>query len=110
MIWTEDRITTYIDDESNKVLDVDITNLWEKGNFPSTFDNPWKYSNNTNAPFDKEFYIVMNVAVGGTSGYFPDGVAGKPWNNLSPHATTDFWNTRGAWLPSYDFKNNRVDL
>lgn len=110
LIWTEDSIKTYIDDEANTVLNVDITNLWEKGNFPSNMDNPWKHSNNSNAPFDKEFYIIMNVAVGGTSGYFPDGVGGKTWTNKSPTATTDFWNSRGAWMPSYDFKSDKVDL
>ena len=26
-----------------------------------------------NAPFDQNFYLILNVAVGGTNGYFPDG-------------------------------------
>ena len=25
------------------------------------------------------FYLILNVAVGGTSGWFPDGFGGKPW-------------------------------
>ena len=25
------------------------------------------------------FYLVMNVAVGGTNGWFPDGAGDKPW-------------------------------
>jgi len=30
------------------------------------------------APFDQEFYIIMNLAVGGTGGYFPDSGVNKP--------------------------------
>lgn len=26
-----------------------------------------------------EFYLIMNVAVGGTSGWFPEGQGNKPW-------------------------------
>jgi hypothetical protein len=33
--------------------------------------NPWGLSPNPNAPFDQSFYLILNVAVGGTSGYFP---------------------------------------
>jgi hypothetical protein len=34
-----------------------------------------------------QFYIVLNVAVGGVNNYFPDGAenpGGKPWSNTSP--------------------------
>jgi len=34
--------------------------------------NPWENENNA-APFNQEFYLILNVAVGGTNGYFPDG-------------------------------------
>jgi hypothetical protein len=39
------------------------------------------------APFDRDFYLIMNIAVGGTNGFFPDGVSNptnKPWLNSSP--------------------------
>jgi len=26
-----------------------------------------------------EFYLILDVAVGATNGWFPDGVGGKPW-------------------------------
>lgn len=46
--------------------------------------NPWANATGTGndlnaAPFDKPFYLIMNVAVGGTNGWFPDGVGDKPW-------------------------------
>ena len=25
------------------------------------------------------FYLILDVAVGGTNGWFPDGADGKPW-------------------------------
>lgn len=56
--------------------------MWKLGNFPSKFKNIWENRKN-NAPFDSEFYLIMNLAVGGVAGYFPDGVDGKPWNNNS---------------------------
>lgn len=34
-----------------------------------------------------QFYIILNLAVGGTNGFFPDGASnpgGKPWSNQSP--------------------------
>jgi hypothetical protein len=73
MVWTEDRLFTYIDDESNIVLDVNMSDasFWEKGGWTNR-DNPWK-GRGKNAPFDKEFYLIFNVAVGGTNSYFPDG-------------------------------------
>jgi hypothetical protein len=35
-------------------------------------DNPWADSKSTtgNAPFDQSFYLILNVAVGGTNGWF----------------------------------------
>lgn len=35
--------------------------------------NPWSGADPA-APYDQKFYVVMNVAVGGVSGFFPDGV------------------------------------
>lgn len=34
-----------------------------------------------------QFYLIINLAVGGTNGFFPDGVYNpnpKPWSNNSP--------------------------
>ena len=102
LVWTEDRIFTYIDDESNVVLDVDTSSqdFWTKGGF--TGFNAWEGAGK-NAPFDQEFYLILNVAVGGTSNYFPDGQCGKTWSNKSTQAAYDFWNTKDAWYPSWNY-------
>lgn len=73
---------TYVDDDTNRVLTVDFgkgtdeEGFWEKGHFEKMYpgvENPWKGAD-VSAPYDQKFYIVMNVAVGGVSGFFPDGV------------------------------------
>jgi len=43
----------------------------------------------------------MNVAIGGTGAYFPDGMGGKPWTNADGHAVNSFWNGRNQWLPTW---------
>ena len=70
--------------------------------------DPWStaYGGTAAAPFDQrgctppfflsttepgwmctlEFYLVIDLAVGGTSGWFPDGVGGKPWYDGSASA------------------------
>jgi hypothetical protein len=32
------------------------------------------------------FYLIINVAVGGQNGYFPDNLGNKPWNDGSTTA------------------------
>lgn len=83
--------------------------LYERGNFAekaendTLLDNPWAMSNSTagNAPFDQEFYLILNVAVGGTNGFFPDNVGRKPWVNGAKNARWAFWEAKDRWLPSW---------
>jgi len=69
-------------------LYVDHSNIsyWERSGLKGRA-NPWQYSKNKNAPFDRNFYLILNVAVGGTIGYFRDGVANKPWKDNSSRAS-----------------------
>mmetsp|Transcript_19459 Transcript_19459/g.19470 ORF Transcript_19459/g.19470 Transcript_19459/m.19470 type:complete len:314 (+) Transcript_19459:119-1060(+) len=103
LYWSKDRLYTYFDTPSNIVLDVDMTKIsfWQRGNFPTNFNNPWAGAG-LNAPFDQEFYFTLNVACGGTSGYFPDGVGNKPWSDTDQHSVDSFWNNRGAWQPTWN--------
>jgi hypothetical protein len=32
--------------------------------------DPWSQTGRPNTPFDQPFYLILNVAVGGTGGYF----------------------------------------
>ncbi|XP_066995772.1 beta-1,3-glucan-binding protein [Anabrus simplex] len=65
--------------------------------------NIWK-DGEPMAPFDREFFIILNVAVGGT--FFSDGNRylpyGKPWNWSSPHPMKDFWDAKDKWYPTWE--------
>lgn len=58
--------------------------FYEMSNLPSQgIPNPWAGGSKM-APFDQEFFIILNVAVGGTNGFFSDymdNLGGKPWVN-----------------------------
>jgi beta-glucanase (GH16 family) len=103
MLWNEQGITSYIDDESNTVLHVPFSgkSLWDRSGLEAAgWNNPWE-GRPRHAPFDQEFFLLMNVAVGGTGSYFPDGLGGKPWSNKDEHAVNAFWNARHAWMNTW---------
>ncbi len=99
LYWNATRLVTYVD--NTVVLDVDMssTTFWERGGWSGLF-NPWN-GMGPSAPFDQKFYIVMNLAVGGTNGYFPDGQGGKVWSDGDPHASNSFWNAVNQWYPTW---------
>lgn len=80
--WNEDQIYFYLKSRIYQTLFVGFSkrgDLWKLGNFAQTsenstlLENPWSTSNSTsgNAPFDQNFYLILNVAVGGKNGWFP---------------------------------------
>ncbi|KAJ8935957.1 hypothetical protein NQ318_015792 [Aromia moschata] len=103
--WTPDLIKFSIDDVVIGTVTPPEGGFWELGELdPTGLENPWK-SGSKMAPFDEEFYIILNLAVGGVN-YFPDdainGNGAKPWINSSPKAATDFWEGREQWLPTWN--------
>lgn len=106
--WSEKYIFTYIDTRLLQVMYATFNKpLWDKGNFPivdsngTALTNPWA-GGGFNTPFDQDFYLILNVAVGGTNGWFQDGKSGKPWLDSSPTARLDFWNAREQWQPTWE--------
>ncbi|KAJ6477614.1 concanavalin A-like lectin/glucanase domain-containing protein [Mycena sanguinolenta] len=76
--------------------------FWKRGEFPTTvkdarsgqtivLQDPWLGGTRA-TPFDQDFYLIMNVAVGGTNGWFPDGQGNKPWLNQARNPMQDFIN------------------
>ncbi|CAG1987851.1 unnamed protein product [Fusarium graminearum] len=106
--WSEKYLFTYV---NTRLLQVTYTNfkkpMYQRGGFPDVdqngtrLDDPWAAANDVNAPFDQEFYLIINLAVGGTNGWFQDGKSGKPWYDASPTAKNDFWDARDQWYPTW---------
>ncbi|CAH2992139.1 unnamed protein product [Chilo suppressalis] len=107
--WTPNFIRFAIDNVELGRVTPPNGGFWEFGGFNRhNVENPWRFGSRM-APFDQKFYLIMNLAVGGTNGFFPDGVSNpspKPWWNGSPTASTDFWNARNNWLPTWNLNVN----
>ncbi|KAF9524937.1 concanavalin A-like lectin/glucanase domain-containing protein [Crepidotus variabilis] len=116
--WDERVLRVYVDKRSQRMLEVDLgpkdlwgkgkkKTMWELGGFPRiarngsaevVVENPYKprtledgtTAGTAMAPFDQKFYVLIDLAVGGTSGWFPDGVGGKMWYDGSLTAMRDF--------------------
>lgn len=106
--WSKKYLYTYINSRLMQVLYVPFEKpLWERGSFwkkkdenGTAFANPW--GNSTNAPFDQFFFLIINLGVGGTNGWFEDRQGGKPWFDDSPAAKRDFWSARDKWYPTWE--------
>ena len=89
MEWTPEFLRIYVDSRLTYSLYLKFDEpFFKRGDFPPIVQNdtdfistpnPWKDGTKNVAPFDQPFYLIMNVAVGGTNGWFPDGVGDKPW-------------------------------
>jgi beta-glucanase (GH16 family) len=106
--WSQKYLFTWIDNILDQVLYTNFNEgLWQRGGFPAFDSNGthltdvWSQSGHSSAPFDQEFYLILNVAVGGTNGWFEDGKSGKPWVDSSTSAKLDFWNARNTWYPTW---------
>jgi hypothetical protein len=99
--WTPTGIRFLID--GNLVGDVQAgQGFWQRGGFTGT--NPWAGAS-IMAPFDQEFFIIINNAVGGVNFFvdvFRNEGAPKPWHNDSPTAMRDFWTGRSGWEPTWN--------
>ena len=117
--WSPSFIRTYVDSRLQATLTIDITgkgghDFFDRGHYPATarnnsetadvVENIWQQQGGTTAaPFDKPFYLILDLAVGGTSGWFPDGVGNKPWFDTSgdQRALWDFANAQKNWSATW---------
>ncbi|KAF5667450.1 beta-1,3-glucan binding protein [Fusarium heterosporum] len=108
--WSEKYLFTWLDGRLRQVQFFDFTknkNLWTYGEFAGESINgsipvdPWSSTGRKNSPFDESFYLILNVAVGGTNGWFPDAIGGKPWADSSETPMSDFWKANDIWLPTW---------
>lgn len=83
MEWSESYLYTWVDNPLQQVMYIEFkknTGMWKAGYFQgetvnsSLLVDPWSQTGRPNTPFDQPFFLVLDVAVGGTNGYFADGV------------------------------------
>ncbi|XP_050415452.1 beta-1,3-glucan-binding protein [Patella vulgata] len=102
MDWSPDHIIISVDDDVIlKMTVADGTTLWNQYKFQGT--NPWAHGNKI-APFDQQFHMILNVAIGGTYGMFNDKTHyayPKPWHNTDKDPLKNFWEGRHNWLPTW---------
>ncbi|KAA1477054.1 glycoside hydrolase family 16 protein [Dentipellis sp. KUC8613] len=108
--WTADFMKAYVDSRLTAMVDLRVgKGFWTRGKFPPTavngsaevvVQNPYS-GQGPSAPFDQNFYLILDVAVGGTSGWFPDKVGGKMWYDGSNTAMSDFANAQSTWAPTW---------
>ncbi|CAN0317576.1 unnamed protein product [Ascophyllum nodosum] len=118
LYWDETQMYTYLDTDDNRVLSVDFgvgtdsEGMWEKGHFAERYpgvQNPWK-GGAASAPFDQRFYLAINVAVGGLTTYFPDGVGGKMWGIGDSDAAMKFLEAAPQWFDTWDGKGSTLQV
>lgn len=108
--WSNKFIRSYVDSRLQFMLDLSFKEpFFDRGKFPATVfngsseipvPNPWG-EDSFSAPFDQSFYLILNVAVGGTNGWFPDNVGNKPWLDQSETAMYDFAHAQSQWYSTW---------
>ncbi|KAI0339324.1 concanavalin A-like lectin/glucanase [Trametopsis cervina] len=111
MEWTPDWMRFYVDSRLQAMINLKLTgkggkSFFDRGAYPPTahdggdaqvaVTNIWD-GQGASAPFNQEFFLILDLAAGGTSGWFPDGVGGKPWLDNSELAMVDFAKNQGTW-------------
>jgi beta-glucanase (GH16 family) len=99
MTWTDNHLIFTVDNEQIGDVWAPQDGFWYYGGFENNpgGNNIWQ-NGNWMAPFDQEFQIILNVAVGGT--FFPDNIGNRPWA-WDGHPMRDFWERRSEWLPTW---------
>ncbi|TFK22849.1 concanavalin A-like lectin/glucanase [Coprinopsis marcescibilis] len=113
--WDEEFIRIFVDSRLHRMLDLRAKkSFWDLGEFPRVahnggdmvvLNNIWANGTKT-APFDQKFYLILDVGVGGTNGWFPDH-PDKPWYDRSPTAMLEFWRARELWMPTWQDTEKR---
>ncbi|KAG2127998.1 concanavalin A-like lectin/glucanase domain-containing protein [Suillus clintonianus] len=118
--WTGEWMRFYTDDRLQAMINLKISSkssdsyFFNVGGFPGVamnassgkevvVEDPWStaYGGSAAAPFDQDFYLVIDLAVGGTSGWFPDSVGGKMWYDGSATAMRDFAAAQSTWSATW---------
>ena len=114
--WTPDWMRFYVDTRLEAMINLKLTgkgkSFFDRGGYPATahngsdaqvvVNNIWEDAGGAaSAPFDQEFFLILDLAVGGTSGWFPDGVGDKPWIDDSDTAMRSFAEAQNTWYSTW---------
>ncbi|XP_076472838.1 beta-1,3-glucan-binding protein-like [Babylonia areolata] len=108
--WDNTSITFTLDGQETLKVAPGPGGFWEFGGLDQMkgHENPWRAGSHM-APFDQEFYLVLNVAVGGV-GFFKDENRNapypKPWQDGAGHESDRFWAARNLWYPTWHPDSN----
>ncbi|ORY16517.1 glycosyl hydrolase [Clohesyomyces aquaticus] len=114
--WSENYLFTYLDSRLKQVFYMKFGSkdtMWQRGQFEgatvneTVVTNPWSKTGRANTPFDENFYLILNVAVGAQNGWFFDGKFNKPWVDNGASAVADFAKAQDEWLPTWGEGNSR---
>ncbi|XP_055625115.1 beta-1,3-glucan-binding protein-like [Toxorhynchites rutilus septentrionalis] len=95
--WTPKIIQFGLNDKIFRTV-TPYEGFWKLGGFNY---NPWPQGSKM-APFDREFFLIMNVAVGGN--FFPDNAVNpqrKPWRQNSASPMTEFYRAKNQWFSTW---------
>lgn len=114
-LWSSEgyRVTEWARDEGWAANYHVYTMEWAPDHITFGVDGNYRTFYDTGHPFNHEFYLIINLAVGGIN-YFPDegdNPGGKPWRNDSPNPMKDFWYGRWQWEPTWNYPDKafRID-
>jgi len=103
--WTPDAITLSIDGDAIITAPYPRKTMYDAYAKGRPLENPWRDAvNKKMAPFDREFFIVLGIKVGGIGGHFSDEYSSsykKPWRNTEKTPVKSFWENRHDWEPSW---------
>ncbi|CBY42746.1 unnamed protein product, partial [Oikopleura dioica] len=109
--WTSEYIAWEFDGQEVYRVDTNGYNgFWQMGDWDTSdpgMSNPWENGtrNKKMAPFDTEFYLIFNLAVGGVNEYWSDQFIyenPKPWTSQSTQAMKDFWDKKNTWQHTWN--------
>ncbi|KAK3087910.1 hypothetical protein FSP39_012365 [Pinctada imbricata] len=103
--WSDTYIKYLFDGVVYKTIQPGSGGFWVEGNFQNeNIQNPYR-NGGTMSPFDQEFYVVLDLAVGGMSA-FPDNYINvqysKPWTTNANTAAKEFWEAKNSWYPTWN--------
>nr|KAG5712954.1 hypothetical protein BaRGS_021748 [Batillaria attramentaria] len=89
-----------VDDHTCLAFNTPPNGYWQEGHFSGT--NVWA-SGGKDAPFDRPFHLILNVAVGGNwfhsnnkNSPYP-----QPWHDDWENKMMEFWSARHLWEPTW---------